>query len=221
MLPSNVVKTYRQPAAAHGRHFPRPQHLLKRCADLSVHCTPQLVAAMRAAVHSVLQGLQLQQPVSSDMAMGLLSHIHRGAARLQSLAQHDFQEAPRPGCVDRTQCRLVQHVVHVNLHSRCLGALRTCVRRSADKLPYPGAEFETAAAAVGWQPFLLPGSDEDASPQVCAMPECMSLAITKGCAGGSIQSHAAVVFNFTTILNAAAGVCHAGGGAARGGQRRL
>lgn len=34
---------------------------------------------MRAAVHSVLQGLQLQQPVSSDMAMGLLSDIHHGA----------------------------------------------------------------------------------------------------------------------------------------------
>ena len=42
-------------------------------------CTLQLVAAMRAAVHSVLQGLQLQQPVSSDMAMGLLSDIHHGA----------------------------------------------------------------------------------------------------------------------------------------------
>jgi hypothetical protein len=31
------------------------------------------------------------------------------------------------------------------------------------------AEFETAAAAGGWQPFLLPGSDEAASPQVSAM----------------------------------------------------
>lgn len=40
--------------------------------------TLQLVAAMRAAVHSVMQGLQLQQPVSSDMAMGLLSDIHHG-----------------------------------------------------------------------------------------------------------------------------------------------
>lgn len=30
-------------------------------------------------------------------------------------------------------------------------------------------EFETAAATSGWQQFLLPGSDEAASPQVSAM----------------------------------------------------
>ena len=47
--------------------------------SLTAKCTLQLVAAMRAAVHSVLQGLQLQQPVSSGMAMGLLSDIHHGA----------------------------------------------------------------------------------------------------------------------------------------------
>ncbi len=39
---------------------------------------PQLVAAMRAAVQGVLQGLQLSQPISAEEAMSLLSDIHRG-----------------------------------------------------------------------------------------------------------------------------------------------
>jgi hypothetical protein len=94
---------------------------------------------MRAAVHSVLQGLQLQQPVSSDMAMGLLSDIHHGALP----------------CCSTGEMYVITQCGYAN--------------STPDRLTTADAEFETAAAAGGWQPFLLPGSDEAASPQVSAM----------------------------------------------------
>lgn len=53
---------------------------------------------------------------------------------------------------------------------RVTNQLQTHLRIYCPRLALHHApEFETAAAAGGWQPFLLPGSDEAASPQVSAM----------------------------------------------------
>ena len=132
------------------------------------HFPAQLVAAMRAAVHTVLQDLELSQPISAECAMGLLSDIHQGG-RCSLTAMGPDSNLTAAVCSlseDQPEMhnRLILHHDDSSAQARCLAMrcsppLRSCMH----------AEFETAAGSGGWQGFLLPGDAEGAAPQVAAM----------------------------------------------------